>query len=211
MKSRTLSLQRRPSLQLGSLPAFSAFGVGGAPLAGCRPADTPAAPFAPFAPTPPSAAPHRYAKTHLVANRAGYHAKFVQAGCVNAWGIAIRPAGAGGHFWVKAGGTSWQYLGDVQKSSDAAMRALFQDGLKKVAVPGADVLVTETSAGKITGVVYSSAELNSANFRVAGQSAGNTTFDGSARFAVVTDSGKVSAWTDRSITGSIARVDGAAA
>ena len=204
MNSQTRPFQRRLLLQLASL---SALGTGGLFLAGCRNSDSPSASVSPQA----KAAANRYVETCLVANKAGYNAKFLDAGFVNAWGIAIRPAGAGGHFWVGAGGTSWQYVGDVQKSADAALRALFQDSLKKVAVPGADALTVETSAGKTTGVVYNGAELNSPNFRVTGQTAGNTTFDGSARFAFVTDSGKVSAWTDRSSTGSVVRVDGPAA
>lgn len=46
-------------------------------------------------------------------------------------------------------------------------------------------------------------------FRINGQTAGATAFDGSARFVFVTDSGKVSGWTDRSSTGDIVRTDGA--
>ncbi len=202
MNSQTPAVQRRLLLQLGSL---SALGAGGLFLAGCRNPESPSA--SPQA----KAAANRYVETCLVANKASYQAKFVDACFVNAWGIAIRPAGAGGHFWVGAGGTSWQYVGDVQKSADAALRPLFQDGLKKVAVPGADALTTEASAGKTTGVVYNGADLNSTHFRVSGQVAGGTTFDGSARFAFVTDSGTVSAWTDRSSSGSIVRVDGPAA
>jgi uncharacterized protein (TIGR03118 family) len=203
MNSQIPPLQRRVLLQLGSLPLL---GAAGALLASCRNSENPAA----AKPSTPQAA-NRYARTHLVANQVSYKAKFVDAGFVNAWGIAIRPAGAGGHFWVGAGGTSWQYVGDVQKSADAALRPLFQDGLKKVAVPGADSMTSEASSGKTTGVVYNGAELNSTNFRVKGQTAGGTAFDGSARFAFVTDSGKVSAWTDRSSSGSIVRVDGPAA
>lgn len=202
MNSQTPPIQRRLLLQLGGL---SVIGAGGSLLPGCRNADSPAA-----SPQGP-AATNAYVKTSLVANKASYQPRFLEPGFVNAWGIAIRPAGAGGHFWVGAGGTSWQYVGDVQKSADAAMRTLFQDDLKQVAVPGADALTTEDSVGKTTGVVFNGAELNSTHFRVAGQSAGGTRFDGSARFVFVTDSGKVSAWTDRSSSGSIVRVDGPAA
>ena len=202
MNFQNPAIQRRRLLQLGGL---SALGTGGSFLAGCRDAESP------LASSQATAVANRYVETSLVANQASYQAKFLEPGFVNAWGIAIRPAGAGGHFWVGAGGTSWQYVGDVQKSADAALRMLFQDGLKKVAVPGADALTSEASVGKTTGVVYNGAELNSPNFRVSGQTAGGTAFDGSARFAFVTDSGKVSAWTDRSNSGSIVRVDGPAA
>jgi hypothetical protein len=36
-----------------------------------------------------------------------------EAQFINAWGIAIRPAGAGGHCWVAAGGGSYRFVGDV--------------------------------------------------------------------------------------------------
>jgi uncharacterized protein (TIGR03118 family) len=207
MNPQIPTLQRRVLLRLGSLPVLGAAALPASfLLASCRNSEKPAL----AKPSTPPAA-NRYAKTHLVANQTSYNAKFVDAAFVNAWGIAIRPAGAGGHFWVGAGGTSWQYVGDVQKSADAASRTLFQDGLKKVAVPGADALTGEASTGKTTGVVYNGAELNSPHFRVNNQSAGGTAFDGSARFAFVTDSGKVSAWTDRSRSGAIVRVDGPAA
>ena len=34
---------------------------------------------------------------------------------INAWGIAIRPAGFGGHFWVESNGagTTNEFIGDV--------------------------------------------------------------------------------------------------
>ena len=163
-------------------------------------------------------AANQYKQTNLVANKASYAAQFVEADFVDAWGIAIRPKGAGGHFWVGGGGTSWQYVGDVKASTTASLQPLFQDGLKKVTVPGADSLTTDASLGKITGVVYNGAPLigvpaSATNFRITGQTVGTgaaaTLFDGSARFVFVTDSGKVSGWTDRSSTGGVVRADGA--
>jgi hypothetical protein len=56
---------------------------------------------------------------------------------LNAWGIAIRPAGAGGHFWVTAGGWSCQFLGDVSTSSDPSLHMLTQEALTLVRLPGA--------------------------------------------------------------------------
>jgi uncharacterized protein (TIGR03118 family) len=167
------------------------------------------------APAPTPVAQNRYKLTPLVANKASYNAKFTDADFVNAWGIAIRPAGAGGHFWVGGGGTSWQYVGDVSASTDAALRTLFQDGLKEVTVAGADSLVDDSSAGKITGVVYNGAALTDNKFKVTAQTAqvaGQAVqFDGSARFVFVTDSGRVAGWTDRAADGSIVRVDGPSA
>jgi uncharacterized protein (TIGR03118 family) len=161
---------------------------------GCASADRPSA--------------NQYVQQNLVANNARYNPKFIQKDFVDAWGIAIRPKGAGGHFWVGAGGTSWQYLGDVSQSADASLRELKQDDLKAVTVEGADSLMDDSSLGKITGIAFNGAELNSNNFRVTGQVSGATVFDGSARFVFVTDSGKVTAWTDRVTNGAITRVDG---
>ncbi|MDR0225372.1 MAG: TIGR03118 family protein [Burkholderiaceae bacterium] len=156
-------------------------------------------------------APNRYRQSDLLASHARYGARFTEPEFINGWGIAIRPAGAGGHFWVSGGGISWQYLGDVTRSPDPALRVLHQDGLREVAVPGADALTSEDSAGKITGVVYHGAPLDSALFRVRGQPAGDRVLDGSARFVFVTDSGSVSGWTERDArTGAIVRMDGPA-
>jgi uncharacterized protein (TIGR03118 family) len=167
------------------------------------------------APIVPAA--NSYKQLNLVANKASYSPQFLEPDFIDAWGIAIRPAGAGGHFWVGAGGTSWQYVGDVAASSTASLKTLFQDGLKEVTVPGADSLITEASIGKITGVAYNGAALTDNKFKITTQTAtdpaaGNAvTFDGSARFVFVTDSGIVSGWTDRAANGSTVRVDGAAA
>ncbi len=187
-------------LQLGSASALG----GAAYLVGCGGTN-------PTTPEPPPApVVNRYEQANLVANKISYRAKFTEPNFVDAWGVAIRPKGAGGHFWVGAGGTSWQYVGDVKASATPSLQPLFQDGLKEVTVPGADSSTDKTSAGKITGVVFNGADLNGPNFRVSGQTAGNTKFDGSARFVFVTDSGKVSGWTDHSSTGEIVRVDGGA-
>ena len=156
-------------------------------------------------------APNRYRQTDLLASHARYGARFTEPQFINGWGIAIRPAGAGGHFWVGGGGISWQYVGDVARSPDPALRVLHQDGLREVTVPGADALTGDDSLGKITGVAYNGTPLDSALFRVRGQPAGGRVLDGSARFVFVTDSGSVSAWTERDArTGAIVRVDGPA-
>ncbi len=192
---------RRALLQWGSASALM---IGLPLVSACGGSDT-AAPMLPLAPLA-----NRYSQTNLVANKASYSAQFTESDFVDTWGIAIRPKGSGGHFWVGAGGTSWQYLGDVRASTTPTLQPLFQDGLKKVTVTGADSLTDDASLGKITGVVFNGAELNSNHFRVSGQTAGATVFDGSARFVFVTDSGKVNGWTDRSSTGAIVRTDGAA-
>ncbi|SEM10943.1 hypothetical protein SAMN05444583_122101, partial [Rhodococcus maanshanensis] len=81
----------------------------------------------------PEALPgNRYAQSNLAATGDLYAAPFTISSMVNAWGVAIRPKGAGGHFWVGAGGTSYEFVGDVTASPDPALRQLHQDGLKEV-------------------------------------------------------------------------------
>ena len=41
-------------------------------------------------------------QANLVATSSAYKPLIVDPGFVNAWGLPIRPAGAGGHFWVTA-------------------------------------------------------------------------------------------------------------
>ena len=163
---------------------------------------------------PPQAVKNSYRQTNLAATSAKYGAQFTIPDMVDAWGIAIRPAGAGGHFWVLGGGTSWQFVGDVTASVDPKLRTLFQDGLAEVYLPGADSLSTAASLGKSTGSAFNGAPINSDNFRVTAQTAeangAAVTFDGSARFVFVTDSGQLSAWTDRAQSGSTVRVNGPA-
>jgi uncharacterized protein (TIGR03118 family) len=157
---------------------------------------------------------NRYQKTLLVANKASYGATFIEPDFINAWGIAIRPKGAGGHFWVGAGGQSYQYVGDVKASPDTKLQPFFQDDLKLVSVPGADAKTDDTSLGKITGVTFVGADLKGDAFVVKNQtvktpSNENLSLNGSARFVFVTDSGKVSGWTELNASdGRIVRFDG---
>lgn len=133
-----------------------------------------------------------YVQTNLVASAAGFDAAAVDATLVNAWGIAIRPAGLGGHFWVTANGTglSSQWVGDVGSTP------LYQDDLRIVTVPGPVLAggVTPTqpiiAAGTPTGVAfYGGAE----HFRI---TQGSITHN-PARFLFATDNGVISAWTER--------------
>jgi uncharacterized protein (TIGR03118 family) len=172
---------------------------------------------------------NRFTQNNLVANDAN-SAAFKpalsnverDAEFINAWGIAIRPAGAGGHFWVAAGGWSYQFVGDVSASGDTALRSLFQDALTLVRIPGAgvpdgepDVTDTNKFVGSTTGVVFNGAELTSDKFVVRNQRVTvdgvEQTLEGSARFIFTTDSGVISAWTERdAISGAVVRRNGAA-
>ena len=144
------------------------------------------------------------------------------AECINAWGVAIRPAGAGGHFWVTAGGYSFEFVGDVTASSDTSLKTLFQDALTLVRIPGAGVPEGETDVtnpdkfvGFGTGVVFNGAELTSDKFVVRNQrvtvDGAEQVLEGSARFIFVTDSGVVSGWTERNaVSDTVVRRNGPA-
>ncbi len=157
---------------------------------------------------------NRYSQTNLAANKDSYHAQFTFPEMVNAWGLADRPKGAGGHFWVGAGGKSFQFLGDVHTSSEQKLQKLAQDQFKLVGVPGADADTSDKSAGKVTGVVFNPAPINSDLFGVRDQwvdvDGMPVPLGGSARFILATDSGKLSAWTEQAPDGVTVRRDGGA-
>ncbi len=162
--------------------------------------------------TPPQ---NKFVVANLVASSADYKASITLPEMIGAWGVAIRPAGAGGHFWVGAANSSWEFIGDVKKNADPALRVIGQDNLKRVTVPGTDA----PTPGAVTGVVYNGGSIDSVNFLPTGQvmpittgSAITTGISGSARFMFVTDSGYIAAWGERRTdTGTILRNDGAAA
>ncbi|WP_067699245.1 TIGR03118 family protein [Nocardia jejuensis] len=155
-----------------------------------------------------------YAQTNLAANLPKYKAQFTLPDMVNAWGIADRPKGAGGHFWVGGGGFSFQFVGDVTKSADAKYQQLFQDPLKLVTIPGADSDTSDKGVGKTTGVVFNPAPITSDLFVVRDQpvtvDGKEQKLTGSSRFIFATDSGKISAWTELGTGGEVVRHDGPA-
>ncbi|MFB7724367.1 MULTISPECIES: TIGR03118 family protein [unclassified Nocardia] len=157
---------------------------------------------------------NHYAQINLAADKDSYKAQFTYPDMVNAWGLADRPKGAGGHFWVGGGGFSFQFVGDVTKSSDPKFQKLFQDPLKLVTVPGADSDTSDKSVGKTTGVIFNPAPITSDLFVVKDQPVSYDGKDekltGSARFIFATDSGKISAWTEQGAGGAIVRHDGPA-
>ncbi|WP_278264086.1 TIGR03118 family protein [Nocardia sp. AG03] len=157
---------------------------------------------------------NRYGQTNLAADKDSYHAQFTIPEMVDAWGLANRPKGAGGHFWVGAGGKSYQFLGDVHSSSDPKLQKLSQDQLETVGIPGADADTTDKSVGKTTGVVFNPAPITSDLFVVRDQWVDldglPVPLTGSARFIFATDSGKISAWTEQAPDGAIIRRNGGA-
>ena len=118
---------------------------------------------------------------NLVASKAGYGAPLIEPALKNPWGIAIRPAGNGGHFWLGAAGTglSVQYVGDVGGTP------LFQDELTLVETGGA---VSGVAFNPGTGFVITQAHAN-----------GPITAPTKFFFANLT--GTVTAWTERARPG----------
>lgn len=127
------------------------------------------------------ASANAYRQSNLVASSAAYEPLIVEPGLVNAWGIAIRPAGAGGHFWVTASGVSYEYVGDVDGTP------LFVDDLSEVALPP-----SSAGVGAANGVVFN----GSANFVVT-QAHANGPITAAAKFLFVSDNGVLSGWTER--------------
>jgi uncharacterized protein (TIGR03118 family) len=160
-----------------------------------------------------------FAINNLAATDAKYQAKYTLPDMVDAWGIAIRPAGAGGHFWVGGGGTSWQFLGDVKNHATPALRDLTVDQLTEV-YPAVARELNGDRKGFVTGVAYNGAPLWEGSFAAtkfvvsprlpAGpQIADGSIIEGSARFVFVSDSGQLSAWSERRAdNGAIIRVNG---
>lgn len=128
-------------------------------------------------------AKNAYVQHNFIANKEKYNADVIEKDFINAWGISIRPAGAGGHFWVTAKDVSYEYVGDVQSSSDAKLQKLHTDDLKYVKLPvgGAEAFAT--------GTVFSDSK---ENFVI---TQGDITAP--AKFMFASDGGIISAWTER--------------
>jgi uncharacterized protein (TIGR03118 family) len=155
----------------------------------------------------------RYDITVLVANRAGLApGALIDPRLVNPWGIALRPPGAGGHFWISNAGTlsSSTYIGDVKGAP------LRQDGLTVVDLDG-PLLSYEDGIANVTGQVYNAASDwpgQPVEFPVSGAAVNLSTgtpvpigtVSGSAKFVFVTTDGTINAWrasTAESMTSAI--------
>ena len=136
-------------------------------------------------------AANQYTQSNLIATSASYNPLHVDPTLVNAWGIATRPAGLGGHFWITANGTglSSQWVGDV------GGLPLYQDDLRVVSVPGPVTGPGVTpgqpivAPGTPTGVAFN----GGSQFRISQGSIENSP----ARFLFATDNGVISGWTER--------------
>ena len=146
--------------------------------------------MAAYANTPEAAKkPNSYGITHFVANKPSYNPTLnVEPEMVNAWGISIRPKGAGGHFWVTAGKYSFEYVGDVKDSPSELLRSIHQDELKVITLPvgGDDKLAT--------GTVFSN---STKAFTITQKVPGAADITAPAKFLFSSDGGIISAWTER--------------
>jgi uncharacterized protein (TIGR03118 family) len=143
---------------------------------------------------------NRYVQTNLVADNASFHPLIVDPNLQDAWGIALRPPGAGGHIWVDnaMSGTSVEYIGDVNGIP------LHQDGLRTVTLDLPKW--TDHGFAFVTGLAYNSAadiKGQPVEFPVTGPADNHAANPpaaipggtmGSAAFAFVTEDGCVNAW-----------------
>jgi uncharacterized protein (TIGR03118 family) len=142
----------------------------------------------------PQPAPSRYDLTVLVSNNPIYKPQILDPLVQNAWGISLRPAGLGGHWWVNnaATGTVTEYVGDV------AGTALFQDALAVVEIArsaNAPHVVPQPS-----GTVFSASDRD---FMVTHADVGITV---PSRFIFCTVDGTISGWGERrNVDGTITR------
>ena len=137
-------------------------------------------------------AQNTYRQTNLIASSGVYAAQITDPTLVNAWGIALRPAGLGGHFWIAANttGISSQWVGDVGGVP------LYQDELRFVSIPGPVTGAGVTPAqprvaiGTATGVAFNGGT---------GFSVTQGSISAPAKFIFATDNGVISGWTERQV------------
>ena len=149
--------------------------------------------------------PNAFVQTNLVANDAQYNPTFptLDPKMLDAWGIATRPAGAGGHIWINNAfsGTSDEYIGDVNGTP------LFQDGLKSVTLD--TPAFTDHGFAFVTGLVYNAASdytNQGTEFAVSGAARNANTgvavpnYSGPSKFIFVTEDGAINAWASNTTT-----------
>lgn len=153
-----------------------------------------------------------FTQVNLVSSRAEDGALMLDPAFINAWGLAIRPAGAGGHWWITNTDTSrvTLYVGD------SPTVPFTQDGLSVLGVPGAPggeaitIAIDPPSIGGVplpppnptpalvmppsnpTGQVFSG---STTEFLVNGTSlTGAPLANAPARFITVSEDGTIAAW-----------------
>lgn len=145
--------------------------------------------------------PHRgyYMQRNLVTNNVDKYqsdrrwnsATMYNANTLNAWGLALRPAGSGGHWWVANtdSGTVSLYVGDTVNTP------LFQDATAEIDVESAPA--TPDDPATPTGQVFN----GSTEFSCSGLTIdGNTPITAPGKFMVVTEDGNVQCWGETGST-----------
>jgi uncharacterized protein (TIGR03118 family) len=145
--------------------------------------------------------PHRgyYMQRNLVTNNVDKYKSerrwnsttIENANTLNAWGLALRPAGAGGHWWVANtdSGTVSLYVGDT------ASVPLFQDATAEIDVESAPA--TPDDPATPTGQVFN----GSTEFSCDGLTIdGNNPITAPGKFMVVTEDGNVQCWGETGST-----------
>ena len=145
-------------------------------------------------------AQNSFSQTNLVANSEKYHPQIIDPTMIDAWGIALRPPGAGGHIWVNNGfhGNSVEYIGDVNGMP------LHQDGLTSITLDTPQF--TDHGYAMATGISYNSASDitgQPVEFPVEGPADNRSTkpatpipggAKGAAKFVFCTEDGCINAW-----------------
>ncbi len=152
-----------------------------------------------------------YTQENLVSSRPEDGALLTDPSFINAWGLAIRPAGAGGHWWITNTDTSrvTLYVGD------SPTVPFTQDGLSVLGVPGAPgetitipidpptlgdgtplpgadpTPATEMPPSNPTGQVFNG---SNTEFLVSGTSLTGAPIDAFTRFIVCSEDGTIAAW-----------------
>lgn len=153
---------------------------------------------------------NRYVRRNFVANDATAYRPEIATdpAFIDAWGIATRPAGIPGHFWVVAGNKSFQYVGDVTGKRTppcSAVTALCADlaPLPSNAITFPDFpLLADGKPDLIgnhgTGVVFNA---NKDSFVItqkpSAPSVDLSPITAGAKFLFATNYGAIYAWTER--------------
>lgn len=109
---------------------------------------------------------------------------------LNAWGLALRPAGAGGHWWIANtdSGSVSLYVGDTIKTP------LFQDDTRLIAVEPAPA--TPGDPATPTGQVFN----GSGEFQCTGESFSGDMITAPGKFMVATEDGNIQCWGEAGST-----------
>jgi uncharacterized protein (TIGR03118 family) len=161
-----------------------------------------------------------YASQVFVADSAAYNPRLsVVQPFIDAWGVAIRPAGRPGHFWVLAGNKSYEYVGDVTGKVTAPCTApsvLCADlsPLPTNTVTFPDFPLDPMSGepdivnDHATGVVFNSVATNFVITQTPSPPSANPSpITAGAKFLFATNYGAIYAWTERANGSSYDRAD----